>query len=256
MLPKKIIACLDVKDGQVIKGTQFKQHETMGDILPLAKRYAKEGADELVLYDIVASVRGQTVDKSWVSRIANAVDIPFCVAGGIRSIEEARLLFEQGADKISINTPALQTPDLINHLVKAFGQERIVVGVDSFFNAQTQAYEVHQLTGDEATSAKTQWQTLAWVQEIQKRGAGEIVINVMNQDGVREGYDIEQMKAIRAICQVNLVASGGAGTMQHFAEVFQQANVDGALAASAFHKQLVKIPELKSYLRTQNIKVA
>lgn len=255
MLAKRIIPCLDVRDGQVVKGVQFRNHEIIGDIVPLAQRYAQEGADELVFYDITASSDGRVVDKSWVQRVAEVIDIPFCVAGGIKSIEDAATILEYGADKISINSPALANPELITQLANKFGVQCIVVGIDSYFDEQTGQYQVFQFTGDETRTKATSWETQQWIQEVQKRGAGEIVLNMMNQDGVRNGYDIEQLKIMRALCQVPLIASGGAGAMEHFADAFTLAHVDGALAASVFHKQIVRIDELKAYLAQHNIEV-
>ncbi|MCW8092521.1 imidazole glycerol phosphate synthase subunit HisF [Alteromonas sp. ASW11-130] len=248
MLAKRIIPCLDVRDGKVVKGVQFRNHEIMGDIVPLAELYASAGADELVFYDITASSDARTVDKSWVSRIAEVIDIPFCVAGGIKSVQEAGHILAMGADKISINSPALTNPELINQLHDEFGQQCIVIGIDSFFNENTQKYEVYKFTGDATRTQQTHWHTLEWVQEVQLRGAGEIVLNCMNQDGVRQGYDITQLKAVRKVCAVPLIASGGAGNVSHFEEVFNQADVDGALAASVFHKDIIQISELKQAL--------
>ena len=255
MLARRIIPCLDVKDGMVVKGVKFRNHEIIGDIVPLAQRYAQEGADELVFYDITASSDQRVVDKSWVSRIAEVIDIPFCVAGGIKTVEQAGQILEMGADKISVNSPALADPSLISRLHDTFGQQCVVVGIDSFFNEQTGVYQVHQYTGDESRTQVTSWQTADWVKEVQQRGAGEIVLNCMNQDGVRQGYDIAQLAAIRQSCKVPLIASGGAGTMQHFKDVFEQADVDGALAASVFHKGIIPIQELKTYLRAQRIQI-
>ncbi|EKO3556240.1 imidazole glycerol phosphate synthase subunit HisF [Vibrio metschnikovii] len=255
MLAKRIISCLDVRDGQVVKGVQFRNHEIIGDIVPLAQRYAQEGADELVFYDITASSDGRVVDKSWVAKVAEVIDIPFCVAGGIKTAQDAARILEFGADKVSINSPALADPNLITQLADKFGVQCIVVGIDSYFDQATGQYQVYQFTGDEARTKATQWQTQDWVQEVQQRGAGEIVLNMMNQDGVRNGYDLQQLKMIRAVCQVPLIASGGAGTMAHFADAFQVANVDGALAASVFHKQIINIGELKQYLHQQQIEV-
>ncbi|WP_332405451.1 imidazole glycerol phosphate synthase subunit HisF [Vibrio metschnikovii] len=255
MLAKRIIPCLDVRDGQVVKGVQFRNHEIIGDIVPLAQRYAQEGADELVFYDITASSDGRVVDKSWVAKVAEVIDIPFCVAGGIKTAQDAARILEFGADKVSINSPALADPNLITQLADKFGVQCIVVGIDSYFDQATGQYQVYQFTGDEARTKATQWQTQDWVQEVQQRGAGEIVLNMMNQDGVRNGYDLQQLKMIRAACQVPLIASGGAGTMTHFADAFQVANVDGALAASVFHKQIINIGELKQYLHQQQIEV-
>lgn len=255
MLAKRIIPCLDVKDGVVVKGVRFRGHEVMGDIVPLAKRYAQEGADELVFYDITASVDGRVVDKTWISRVAEAIDIPFCVAGGIRTVEDAAELLAYGADKISINSPALSDPTLISRLADRFGVQCVVVGIDSFQAEGANEYVVHQFTGDERRSMRTPWRTLEWVREVQRRGAGEIVLNVMNQDGVRRGYDLQQLAAVRSVCRVPLIASGGAGEMSHFLEVFRDAGVDGALAASVFHKQIINIGKLKTYLRDNGIEV-
>lgn len=255
MLAKRIIPCLDVRDGQVVKGVQFRNHEIIGDIVPLAQRYAQEGADELVFYDITASSDGRTVDKSWVERIAQVIDIPFCVAGGIKTIEDAEKLFAFGADKISINSPALADPTLISRLADRFGVQAIVVGIDSWFEQETGKYWVNQYTGDETRTRQTHWQLLDWVKEVQQCGAGEIVLNMMNQDGVRNGYDLAQLKLVRGVCRVPLIASGGAGKMVHFRDAFIEAKVDGALAASVFHKQIIEIGELKSYLMTSAIEI-
>ncbi|KJF82751.1 imidazole glycerol phosphate synthase subunit HisF [Photobacterium angustum] len=255
MLAKRIIPCLDVRDGQVVKGVQFRNHEIIGDIVPLAKRYADEGADELVFYDITASSDGRVVDKSWVSRVAEVIDIPFCVAGGIKSADDASRILQFGADKVSINSPALADPTLITTLADKFGVQCIVVGIDSYFDAETGQYQVYQFTGDEKRTKATQWQTRDWVEEVQRRGAGEIVLNMMNQDGVRNGYDLEQLNMLRSVCNVPLIASGGAGEMQHFSDAFKLANVDGALAASVFHKQIINIGELKQFLKTQNVEI-
>lgn len=260
MLAKRIIPCLDVRDGKVVKGVQFRNHEIIGDIVPLAEQYAKAGADELVFYDITASSDQRVVDKSWVSRIAQVIDIPFCVAGGIKSVEDARVILEMGADKISVNSPALADPNLINALHDRFGQQCVVIGIDSYFNAETGKYEVYQFTGDEKRTKQTGWETADWVKEVQSRGAGEIVLNCMNQDGVRKGYDIDQLRLIRENCRVPLIASGGAGEMHHFADVLSElekggADVDGALAASVFHKGIIAIPDLKTFLRQQQIEI-
>ena len=255
MLARRIIPCLDVRDGLVVKGVKFRNHEIIGDIVPLAKRYAEIGADELVFYDITASSHKRVVDKSWVSQIAEVIDIPFCVAGGIKTVEDAGRILEMGADKISVNSPALSDPNLITSLYNTYGQQCVVVGIDSFFNTETNQYEVYQFTGDESRTQKTQWQTVDWIQEVQQRGAGEIVLNCMNQDGVRQGYDIEQLALVRANCKVPLIASGGAGEMQHFSDVFQEADVDGALAASVFHKNIIDMHELKSFLKAKNIAI-
>lgn len=255
MLAKRLIPCLDVRDGVVVKGVQFRNHEIIGDIVPLAARYAEEGADELVFYDITASSDGRVVDKSWVRKIAEVIDIPFCVAGGIKSVADAGKILELGADKISVNSPALARPELISELNAAFGQQCVVVGIDSYFDATTGQYQVYQYTGDETRSQKTRWLLLDWVEEVQRRGAGEIVLNCMNQDGVRQGYDLAQLSLVRQYCQVPLIASGGAGAVPHFIDVFRDADVDGALAASVFHKGIIAIPDLKAALIAANVEI-
>ncbi len=255
MLAKRLIPCLDVRDGKVVKGVQFRNHEIIGDIVPLSQRYAEAGADELVFYDITASSDGRVVDKSWVQRIAEVIDIPFCVAGGIKSIEDAGKILAMGADKISVNSPALARPELISELNHNFGQQCVVVGIDSFFDVASGQYQVYQFTGDEKRTQKTQWLTRDWVAEVQQRGAGEIVLNCMNQDGVRQGYDIAQLSSIRALCKVPLIASGGAGSMAHFTDVFRMADVDGALAASVFHKGIIEIAALKAKLLADGISI-
>ncbi len=242
-----------MRDGQVVKGVQFRNHRVMGDILELARRYRDEGADELVFYDITASPEGRTVDRGWISRVAALLDIPFCVAGGIRTVREAELVLNHGADKISVNTPALADPGLITELARRFGTQCVVVGVDS--READGHYRVYQNTGDPARTRESGRDTVEWVREAQARGAGEIVLNCMNQDGVRRGYDIAQLACVRAACQVPLIASGGAGAREHFAEVFEQAQVDGALAASVFHSAQLDIGSLKAYLGSRGIEV-
>jgi len=253
MLAKRIIPCLDVKDGQVVKGVQFKNHEVVGDIIELAERYRDEGADELVFYDITASSDGRSVDRAWIRRISSVIDIPFSVAGGIRTIEDARAILANGADKISINSPALETPDLIDRMAQEFGSQCVVVGIDS--RQEDGAYCVYQYTGDAARTVATKRNTLEWVTEAASRGAGEIVLNCMNQDGMRRGYDLEQLTAVRGKISIPLIASGGAGSAEDFVRVFKQAHVDGALAASVFHKQVLTIGAVKSLLKQEGINV-
>jgi cyclase len=236
-----------------VKGVRFRDHRVVGDILELAARYRDEGADELVFYDITASPEQRSVDRSWVSRVARVLDIPFCVAGGIRTVAEAEGVLNAGAEKVSVNSPALADPDLIDRLARRFGSQCVVVGIDS--QTVADGYVVYQYTGDPDRTQASGRRTLDWLREVQQRGAGEIVLNCMASDGVRQGYDVEQLLAARAHCQVPLIASGGAGTMAHFAAVFSQARVDGALAASVFHGGMIAIPELKRYLRGQGVEV-
>ena len=254
MLSRRIIPCLDVRDGRVVKGVRFRDHVDMGEIVELALRYRDAGADELVFYDITASPQGRSVDRGWVERVARVIDIPFCVAGGIRSVEDARAVLLAGADKVSINTPALQRPALISELAEAFGVQCVVVGIDSVRDADDE-WRVRSHTGDPDAMRAPGKRTLDWVVEAQALGAGELVLNCMGSDGVRGGYDIEQLRAVRARCNVPLVASGGAGEAVHFTEVFRKADVDAALAASIFHSGAVAIPALKQALRAQGIEV-
>jgi cyclase len=252
-LARRIIPCLDVRDDQVVKGVQFRNHRVMGGILELATRYSAEGADELVFYDITASPQGRSVDSEWVSRVAEVIDIPFCVAGGIRSVEDARKVLQRGADKISVNTPAVQRPGLINELVDAFGSQCVVVGVDSVL--QGEQWVTRQMTGIPDQMQQTGHKTLDWISDVAARGAGEIVLNCMGSDGTRQGFDIEQLKAARALIDIPLIASGGAGNAGHFIDVFKQSDVDGALAATVFHNNKVPIPALKQMLSAAGIGV-
>ena len=232
---------------------RFRDHRIVGDILELATRYGAEGADELVFYDITASPEQRSVDRSWIDRIARVLDIPFCVAGGIRSVADAEAVLNAGAEKISVNSPALADPSLIDRLAHRFGSQCVVIGVDS--QTVGDDYLVYQYTGDPERSRSTARRTLEWVREAQDRGAGEIVLNCMASDGVRTGYDLAQLRRVRDVCRVPLIASGGAGAPQHFADVFAEAHVDGALAASVFHSGAIAIPDLKRFLRERDIEV-
>lgn len=232
---------------------RFRDHRVVGDILELARRYRDAGADELVFYDISASPEGRSVDREWIRRVARMLDIPFCVAGGIGSVAEAEAVLNAGAEKISVNSPALLRPELIDELSARFGSQCVVAGIDS--QTTPEGYRVYQFTGDPNRSRDTRRDTLAWVREVQERGAGEIVLNCMASDGVRQGYDIAQLAAVRTLCHVPLVASGGAGSLQHFAAVFRDAGVDAALAASVFHGGAIAIPDLKQFLRAEQVEV-
>jgi cyclase len=206
-----------------------------------------------VFYDISASPDDRTVDKRWVSDVAALLDIPFCVAGGIRTVAAAEDILRRGADKISINSPALENPALISDLAKRFGSQCVVLGVDS--RRVDNNWQVYQYTGDTNRIANTARITEDWVVEAQELGAGEVVLNCMNKDGVRDGYDLEQLAAIQERCTVPLVASGGAGKMQDFVDVFEETHVSAALAASVFHNGDFTIPDLKQYLRNSGIEV-
>jgi imidazole glycerol-phosphate synthase subunit HisF len=224
MLARRLIPCLDVRDGRVVKGVQFRNHVDMGDIIDLAQRYRDSGADELVFYDITA---------------------------GIRSLDDARKLLHSGADKVSLNSPAIENPDLLGELAAEFGSQCVVVGIDS--RHENGDYFVKQFTGDPTKTRGTRWRTVDWAREAQKLGAGEIVLNCMNQDGERKGYDLPQLKLVRAVLTIPLVASGGAGAPEHFRDVFREAGVDAALAASVFHSGAIPIPTLKQYLATEGV---
>jgi cyclase len=253
MLSKRVIACLDVSEGVVVKGTQFKAHVEVGDPVELAQRYRDDGVDELVFYEITASSDGYRVPKKWVEKVAKVLDIPFCVAGGIQSVFDAREILAAGADKVSINSPALKNPDLISELANEFGRQCVVVSVDS--RASGADYYVYELTGRESTLRPAQKKTLDWLEQVQAFGAGEIVLNCMDHDGMGSGFDIQQLQLARHRVRVPLVASGGARTAEDFEEVFRAAGVDAALGASAFHSGRLKIQELKKSLLQRGLEV-
>jgi cyclase len=249
---RRIIPCLDVRDGRVVKGVQFRDHRDVGDIVEHALRYRDEGADELVFYDITASAEGRSLDPEWVRRIARVIDIPFAVAGGVRTRDQAAGCLDAGADKVSINSPALERPALIEELARDFGSQCVVLGVDSFEDGGD--YFVKQYTGSEASTRHTGLRTLDWVCEATERGAGEIVLNCMRRDGVRTGYDLAHTKAVIAEVTVPVIASGGAGAPEHFRDAFA-VGASGALAATVFHDRLISIPDLKEYLGTCGIEM-
>ena len=251
MVAVRIIPCLDVRDGRVVKGVRFRDHREMGGIVALAERYRDEGADELVFYDITASPQRRSVDIAWIEKVAEAIDIPFCVAGGIRDVSTARAVLHGGADKVSVNSPALERPELISELADAFGSQCVVVGIDSIRDGGS--LRVRQYTGDPDNMVDPRRDTEHWVEEVQRLGAGEIVLNCMDADGVRSGYDLEQLVHIRRLSRVPLIASGGAGSEQHFLDVFKRADVDGALAATVFHSGQIAIPELKRWLGERGV---
>lgn len=254
MPSRRIIPCLDVRDGRVVKGVQFRDHRDVGDIVENAGRYAQEGADELVFYDITASTEDRSVDRAWVRRVAEVIDIPFAVAGGIRTRDQAAACLDAGADKVSINSPALERPDLISELARDFGAQCVVLGVDSL-RGQDGTYRVKQYTGKVEATRDTGRETLAWVREAVERGAGEVVLNCMNKDGVRSGYDLAHSGEVVKAVPVPVIASGGAGQPEHFRDAFLSAKVDGALAATVFHDRLIHIPDLKEYLASCGIEM-
>ena len=245
MPARRIIPCLDVKDGRVVKGVRFRDHRDVGDIVEHAMRYRAEGADELVFYDITASAERRGLDLAWVRRIAKVIDIPFAVAGGIRSRDEAAACLDSGADKVSINSPALERPELIEELARDFGSQCVVLGIDSF--EADGDYRVKQYTGSAEATRDTGRRTLDWVREVCARGAGEIVLNCMRRDGVRTGYDLVHTEAVAEAASVPVIASGGAGAPEHFRDAFA-VGASGVLAATVFHDRIVAIRELKEYL--------
>lgn len=253
MPAKRIIACLDVKAGRVVKGVRFEGHADAGDPVDLAQRYRDEGADEIVIYDIAASAEGRTIDYGWLAQVARSLDVPLCVAGGVRTLDRAIACLEHGADKVSINSPALERPELIGELADVAGSQCVVVGVDS--RRIDGEWVVFQYTGDARTTRRTSRRMLDWIAEAQDRGGGEIVLNCMDRDGTRDGFDIEQIAEARARLSIPLVASGGAGAVAHFADLFSGADPSGALAASIFHYRRVGIAEVKAAVAAAGFEV-
>ena len=253
MPARRIIACLDVRAERVVKGVRFLDHKDVGDPAELAARYRAEGADEITIYDITASAERRTIGYEWLSGVVAHLDIPLCVAGGVRTIDQAVRCLESGADKVSINSPALADPDFITRLAKIVGRQCVVVGVDS--RLEDGDWRVFQYTGDVKTLRRTERRTIDWVAEAQDRGAGEIVLNCMDRDGVRAGFDVEQLQAVRRRLSIPLVASGGAGAPDHFAQVFREADVSAALAAGIFHSGAYAIGEVKAHVAAAGVEV-
>lgn len=249
MLAKRIIPCLDVKDGRTVKGVNFVDLRDAGDPVELAWQYSEQGADELVFLDIAATHEGRKTTIDLVKAVARQVNIPFTIGGGINEMKDAEILLNAGADKISINSAAVRNPQLINDLAAAFGAQFVVVAIDTRF-LEGQNF-VHLSGGRIKTEIKTE----DWVREAQERGAGEILLTSMDHDGTKNGFDNGLLKKINDTITIPLIASGGAGNQQHFVDVFQQANVDAALAASVFHYGEILIPELKNTLRSNGIVV-
>ena len=249
MLAKRIIPCLDIKDGRTVKGTNFLDLRDAGDPVELAARYADEGADELVFLDITATNEKRKTLAALVDRIAQKINIPFTVGGGITSIDDVRVLLDCGADKISINTAAFKDPGLIDSLANEFGSQCIVVAIDTKLHDDQQWY-VYLNGGRMATSTTS----LDWAIESVARGAGEILLTSMNHDGTKAGFATAITSLISSSVSVPVIASGGGGTMEHFAEVLQR-HADAALAASVFHFGEISIPDLKTYLRSKQITV-
>ncbi|MCW4452072.1 imidazole glycerol phosphate synthase subunit HisF [Kaistella sp. BT6-1-3] len=249
MLKKRIIPCLDIKNGRTVKGINFVDIQDAGDPLELAKRYVDEGADELVFLDITATLEKRKTLTELVTRIASEINIPFTVGGGINTLEDAKKIIDSGADKISLNSAAILRPELITEIAREFGNQCVVLAVDTKF--VNDEWKVFRSGGTVSTELKT----VDWAKKGAELGAGEILLTSMNNDGTKNGFAIDISKAVSEAVTIPVIASGGAGTMEHFAEVFNRTNVTAALAASVFHFGQIPIPQLKKYLQTQNIPV-
>jgi cyclase len=249
MFTKRIIPCLDIKDGRTVKGTNFIELRDAGDPVELAIRYSEEGADELVFLDITATTEKRKALAKLVREIATHINIPFTVGGGISSVDDVSLLLDNGADKVSVNTAAVQDPGLINTLAKNFGSQCIVVAIDTKLINGEWRVVIH------GGRTPTPLYAVQWAREITAAGAGEILLTSMEHDGTRSGFALDITKEIASAVSIPVIASGGGGTMEHFAEVFEQAGADAALAAGIFHFKEISIGGLKQYLHTHKIPV-
>ena len=249
MLKKRIIPCLDIRDGRTVKGVNFVDIRDAGDAVELAKRYVHEGADELVFLDITATHENRKTLSQLVERISREINIPFTVGGGINSLEDVSVIIKAGADKVSINSSAVKHPELITEIAKQFGSQCVVVAVDTKFVNNEWIVYVH------GGRIPTELKTMDWVKRAEKLGAGEILLTSMNHDGMKTGFALELTNAVSCAVNIPVIASGGAGTKEHFKEVFQQTKASAALAASIFHFGEIPIPELKNYLKTEKIPV-
>lgn len=249
MITKRIIPCLDIKDGRTVKGINFENIKDAGDPVALAIEYSKQGADELVFLDITATHENRKTLSELVTRIAKHINIPFTVGGGISTIEDVSVLLNAGADKISVNTSAVKNPQLIKDLANQFGSQCVVLAIDTKF--EDDEWFVYLNGG----RLKTQLKTIDWAKQAVALGAGEILLTSMNNDGTKNGFAVNITKQISEAVNVPVIASGGAGTMQHFKDVFENGKADAALAASVFHFKEIAIPELKTYLKSNNIEI-
>ncbi|HBD27241.1 imidazole glycerol phosphate synthase subunit HisF [Flavobacterium sp.] len=249
MLTKRIIPCLDIKNGRTVKGVNFVDLKDAGDPVELAKKYAETGADELVFLDISATEERRTTLIDLVRKVAAAINIPFTVGGGISSVADVDVLLRNGADKISINSSAVKNPDLINEIASKYGSQCAVVAIDA--KQIDGNWMVHLVGG----KVPTELNLFDWAKEVEQRGAGEILFTSMNNDGTKNGFANEALAQLSEIVNIPIIASGGAGTMEHFAETFINGKADAALAASVFHYQEIEIPELKQYLKEKEISI-
>ena len=249
MLKKRIIPCLDIKDGRTVKGINFIDIKDAGDPIELAKKYILEGADELVFLDITATIEKRKTLAVLVEKIAKEINIPFTVGGGINTVEDAATIIKAGADKISINSSAVKNPSLIKEIAERFGSQAVVVAVDTKFENNNWFVYVN---GGKVETGIT---TIDWVKKAEQLGAGEILLTSMNNDGTKQGFAIDITNAVSASINIPVIASGGAGTKEHFVDVFKNTKATGALAASIFHFGEIPIPVLKQYLKEQNINI-
>ena len=249
MLTKRIIPCLDIKNGRTVKGVNFLDLKDAGDPVELAKKYAETGADELVFLDISATEERRATLIDLVRKVAAALNIPFTVGGGISSVADVDVLLRNGADKISINSSAVKNPDLINEIAAKYGSQCVVVAIDA---KQIDGDWIVHLVGGKVP---TELNLFDWAKEVEQRGAGEILFTSMNNDGTKNGFANEALAQLSEIVNIPIIASGGAGTMEHFADTFIIGKADAALAASVFHYQEIEIPELKQFLKNQNIAI-
>ncbi len=249
MLRKRIIPCLDVKDGKVVKGVNFENLVEMGNPAAQAQFYNDQSADELVILDITASKEARGTMIRVVESVAERVFIPLTVGGGIRTVDDVRAMLNAGADRVSLNTAAVHNPDVISQAAERFGSQCVVVAVDVKRRDEANHWDVYIYGGSERTGRDA----LTWMKEIEQRGAGEILLTSMDRDGTQSGYDIELLQAVTASISIPVIASGGAGTMKHFAEALARGNADAVLAASLFHTRAMGIPQLKEYLKDQGV---
>jgi cyclase len=251
MLAKRIIPCLDVKEGRVVKGVQFLGLRDAGDPVELAKFYDQEGADELVFLDISASHEGRKTMAEVVEQVAAQLAIPFTVGGGINTLDDMKRILRAGADKVSVNTAALMNPDLINEGADFFGSQCIVCAIDARYDEELGSWRVYTHGGRNSTD----WEVVAWAKEAVKRGAGELLLTSMDKDGEKSGFNLELTKAVSTAVTVPVIASGGAGASEHFVDAFEEGLADAALAASIFHYKETSISEVKEYLREKGVAV-